>query len=154
MARGSNFTGNGGEIEVTLDQGASIVTGQTDAAHSSPAGNAPGIIAQSVGGGGGWFANRNAANIGSAGGSGMGGRHGHGQRQRHGRSAGVGFGRGAGAIHRGRGQQRSGAGQQIVVNVGSASNTSAAVSFRNGSTNPLNPNTLTNYATIAPHDTA
>ncbi|WP_373507465.1 hypothetical protein [Thiocapsa sp.] len=58
----SSFVGNGGDVQVTVDAGATIsTTGWASA----------GIIAQSVGGGG-WIAAQNAAYIGSAGGSGIG----------------------------------------------------------------------------------
>lgn len=66
MGRSGSYTGDGGDVTVTVDQGATITT-------TSGAGNAPGIIAQSVGGGGGWIANKNGAFVGSAGGSGTGG---------------------------------------------------------------------------------
>ena len=64
MARSANYSGNGADMELTLGQGATIATS---------GGNAPAIIAQSVGGGGGWIANQNGAYIGSAGGTGIGG---------------------------------------------------------------------------------
>ncbi len=64
MGRSSNYSGNGADMEIGLDAGATI---------STTGGNAPAIIAQSVGGGGGWIANQNGAYIGSAGGTGIGG---------------------------------------------------------------------------------
>ncbi len=66
MGRSGSYTGDGGDVTVTVDQGATITT-------TSGAGNAPGIIAQSVGGGGGWITNKDGAFVGSAGGSGAGG---------------------------------------------------------------------------------
>lgn len=64
IARGSQYNGNGGNVQVTLEAGAAIATS---------GGNAPAIIAQSVGGGGGWIANKQGAFVGSAGGTGSGG---------------------------------------------------------------------------------
>ena len=66
MGRSGSYAGDGGDVTVTVDQGATITT-------TSGAGNAPGVIAQSVGGGGGWITNKNGAFVGSAGGSGKGG---------------------------------------------------------------------------------
>ncbi|WP_217430850.1 autotransporter outer membrane beta-barrel domain-containing protein [Sphingomonas bacterium] len=60
----SQYAGNGTDISVTVNAGATIRTS---------GGNAPGIIAQSVGGGGGWITNNDNAYIGSAGGTGIGG---------------------------------------------------------------------------------
>ncbi len=60
----SSHIGKGGDISVAVAQGASITTTNE---------NAPGIIAQSVGGGGGWFAGDTYALVGSAGGDGTGG---------------------------------------------------------------------------------
>lgn len=60
----TNILGNGGDIDVTLGDGAVITTTGK---------NAPGIVAQSVGGGGGWFAGNTYALVGSAGGTGTGG---------------------------------------------------------------------------------
>jgi hypothetical protein len=58
------YAGDGGDVSVTVDQGVAITTNGN---------NAPGIIAQSVGGGGGWITNKNGAYVGSAGGTGTAG---------------------------------------------------------------------------------
>ena len=60
----SSRIGAGGDVTVTVADGASITTTNK---------NAPGIIAQSVGGGGGWFAGDTYALVGTAGGNGTGG---------------------------------------------------------------------------------
>ena len=60
----SSRIGSGGDITVTVSDGASITTTNK---------NAPGVIAQSVGGGGGWFAGDDYALVGTAGGNGTGG---------------------------------------------------------------------------------
>lgn len=59
-----DYVGNGGDVSVTVDQNATITTTGM---------NTPGIIAQSVGGGGGWVTNKNGAYVGSAGGTGTAG---------------------------------------------------------------------------------
>lgn len=64
MGRISGMTGDGGDIQVDLEPGVWIRTDGNSAA---------GVIAQSVGGGGGWFANEDRAYIGSAGGAGKSG---------------------------------------------------------------------------------
>ena len=65
MTRGSNHVGSGGDMQIGVAAGAGITTTGS---------NAPGVIAQTIGGGGGWIANKQGAFIGSAGGSGVGGR--------------------------------------------------------------------------------
>lgn len=60
----TNHDGNGGYLSVTVSDGGSVTT---------QGANAPAIVAQSLGGGGGRFTNKNAAYNGSAGGSGNGG---------------------------------------------------------------------------------
>lgn len=60
----TNHDGNGGYLSVTVFSGGSV---------STQGSNAPAIIAQSLGGGGGRFTNKNAAYNGTAGGSGNGG---------------------------------------------------------------------------------
>jgi len=150
-----SFVGNGGNVEVTVDAGATITTiGDSSA----------GIIAQSVGGGGGWVATQQGAYIGSAGGSGLGypvsvkvlGA----VDARGGNSAGIVVQSTGGADNGGLGS-----GDRIVVDIGSATNSAAsvwggnagfdmaaAVYFANGGTAAA-PNQLNNYGTIATHDT-
>lgn len=59
-----DYVGDGGDVSVTVDQDVAITTTGNDT---------PGIIAQSVGGGGGWITNKNGAYVGSAGGTGTAG---------------------------------------------------------------------------------
>ena len=156
IGRASNHSGNGGDILVTLEQGASITT---------TGGNAPGIVAQTVGGGGGWFTNDALAYIGSAGGTGIGGLItvdvGGIVDAQGAASVGV-FAQSTGGSDNGG----TGDGHQVAINVGSASNTAAqvwggngfgddaaAIYIRNGSKDAANPDTLTNYGAIATHDT-
>jgi hypothetical protein len=58
------FSGSGGYVNVTIDQGATV---------STSGDNAPALFLQSIGGGGGRVTNSNGAFIGTAGGSGQGG---------------------------------------------------------------------------------
>ena len=151
----SSFVGNGGDVQVTVDAGATITTTGWASA---------GIIAQSVGGGGGWIATQLGAYIGSAGGTGIGypvivavngavdaqGAY----------SPGILAQSTGGADNAG-----IGSGDQISVTVGGATNSTAsvwggdgggdvaaAVYFANGGTFNF-PNQLLNYGTIATHDT-
>lgn len=151
----SSFVGNGGDVQVTVDAGATITTTGWASA---------GIIAQSVGGGGGWIATQNGAYIGSAGGSGIGypvivavngavdaqGAY----------SPGI-LAQSTGGADNGG----IGSGDTISVTVGSTTNSTAsvwggdgggdvaaAVYFANGGTVNF-PNQLINYGTIATHDT-
>jgi hypothetical protein len=61
---GTNHSGNGGYVNVTVNQGATV---------STSGDNAPAMFLQSIGGGGGRVTNDNGAFIGTAGGSGKGG---------------------------------------------------------------------------------
>ena len=61
---GTNHTGNGGSVGITVDQGATV---------STSGANAPAVFVQSIGGGGGRVTNENGAFIGTAGGTGKGG---------------------------------------------------------------------------------
>jgi hypothetical protein len=61
---GTNHTGDGGYVNVTVNQGATV---------STSGNNAPAMFLQSIGGGGGRVTNDNGAYIGTAGGSGKGG---------------------------------------------------------------------------------
>ena len=61
---GSNHSGSGGYVGITVDQGATV---------STSGDNAPAIFVQSIGGGGGRVTNENGAYIGTAGGTGKGG---------------------------------------------------------------------------------
>jgi hypothetical protein len=148
-----SFVGNGGDVQVTVNAGATIATSGTSSA---------GIIAQSVGGGGGWVATRGGAYVGSAGGGGEGypviikvqgavdasGFY----------SPGI-YAQSTGGADNGG----SGSNEQISVTVGSPTNSSAsvwggsaggdsaaAVYFANGG--DAFANQLTNYGTIASHD--
>jgi hypothetical protein len=151
----SSFVGNGGDVMVTVDQGATIsTTGWASA----------GIIAQSVGGGGGWVATQNGAYIGSAGGSGIGypvivAVNGAVDAQGP-FSAGI-LAQSTGGADNGG----IGSGDKISVTIGSPTNNTAsvwggagggdvaaAVYFANGGTINF-PNQLLNYGTIATHDT-
>lgn len=151
----SSFVGNGGDVQVTVDAGATITTtGESSA----------GIIAQSVGGGGGWIGTQDGAYVGSAGGTGDGypvfvtvnGS----VDARGANSPGI-FVQSTGGADNGG----TGTGSEISVTVGSATNSAAsvwggnvgfdqaaAVYFANGGTVDF-PNQLTNYGTIATHDT-
>jgi uncharacterized protein YhjY with autotransporter beta-barrel domain len=154
MGRQSSHEGNGGDLQITVAQGATITT---------TGGNAPGVIAQSVGGGGGWIANKSGAFIGSAGGSGVGGLVNvtiDGVVDAQGpASAGV-FAQSVGGAENGG----SGSGAAISIQIGSPTNTSAAVnggngfgdaaaaiSIDHGSQSINTPNTLVNYGTIGSH---
>ena len=150
-----DYAGDGGNVRVTVDAGATITTTGM---------NAAGIIAQSVGGGGGWIANKSGAFVGSAGGTGdgypvivsiQGAVDAQGQA-----SPGI-FAQSTGGGDNGG----SGSGSQISITVGSPTNSAAsvwggsffgdaaaAVYFANGGTVDF-PNQLTNYGTIATHDT-
>lgn len=151
----SSFVGNGGDVEVTVDAAATITTTGDSAA---------GIIAQSVGGGGGWVATQAGTYIGSAGGAGIGYPVSVSVQgavdARGGNSAGV-FVQSTGGADNGG----LGSGDRIVVDIGSATNSAAsvrggnagfdmaaAVYFANGGTVAW-PNQLNNYGTIATHDT-
>jgi hypothetical protein len=61
---GKQFSGNGGYVDVTVNQGTTVSTSGT---------NAPAMFLQSIGGGGGRVTTANGAYIGTAGGSGKGG---------------------------------------------------------------------------------
>jgi hypothetical protein len=154
-ANHSSFVGNGGDVQVTVDAGATITTTGTAAA---------GIIAQSVGGGGGWVGTEKGAYVGSAGGSGEGypvivSVNGSVDAQ-GGYSPGI-FVQSTGGADNGG----EGTGSQLSVTVGSATNSTAsvwggnvgfdqaaAVYFANGGTVDF-PNQLINYGNIATHDT-
>lgn len=157
----SSFVGDGGDVQVTVDAGATITTTGTAAAA---------IIAQSVGGGGGWVGTQDGAYIGSAGGQGNGlavivNVNGT-VDARGGASAGI-FAQSAGGDSNGEGG--SGTGNAVTITIGSATNTTASVMGGNAfgdiaaaiyiaqgtSSDPSAPvpSTLTNYGTIATHDT-
>ena len=151
-----DYAGNGGDVSVTVDAGATITTTGM---------NSPGIIAQSVGGGGGWIANKSGAFIGSAGGSGDGYPvvvTVNGAVDAQGAASPGIFAQSAG----GGANSGFGTGGAAIVTVGSATNTAASVTGGNGfgdaaaavfiaegtSTGGFD-STLTNYGTIATHDT-
>ncbi len=157
MGRDGNHVGNGGDINITADQGASITTASD---------NAPGIIAQSIGGGGGWFANKGGAYIGSAGGVGNGSPVSvdiQGSIDAQGpASAGI-FAQSVGGSSNGGG----GGGSAITITIGSADNKSASVIGGNGfdddaaavyidhgsiETAQSSANSLVNYGTIDSHE--
>lgn len=151
----SSFVGNGGNVKVTVDAGATITTTGWASA---------GIIAQSVGGGGGWIATQEGAYIGSAGGTGIGypvtvAVNGAVDAQGP-YSPGI-LAQSTGGADNGG----IGSGDAISVTVGSPTNSAAsvwggsgggdvaaAVYFANGGTINF-PNQLANYGTIATHDT-
>jgi uncharacterized protein YhjY with autotransporter beta-barrel domain len=155
-ANGANYVGDGGYVEVDLGQDAVIATADD---------NATGIIAQSVGGGGGWITNATGAYVGSAGGAGNGGdisvdvlgkvsASGSGSQGIYAQSAG------------GKSNGGSGDAGQVSITVGSATNTKASVSGGNGggdlaaaiyiasgSNGQAAPSTITNYGLIFTNDT-
>jgi len=151
----SSFVGDGGDVKVTVDAGATITTFGDSSA---------GIIAQSVGGGGGWIAARNGAYIGSAGGTGDGYPISvtvYGAVDARGAASPGIFAQSTGGGDNGG----VGSGSQISITVGSPTNSTAsvwggnaffdaaaAVYFANGGTVNF-PNQLINYGTIATHDT-
>ncbi|QYZ70000.1 autotransporter outer membrane beta-barrel domain-containing protein [Neotabrizicola shimadae] len=150
----SSFVGNGGDVQVTVDAGATITTTGWASA---------GIIAQSVGGGGGWIGTQSAAFIGSAGGTGLGYPVNvtvNGAVDAQGPfSPGI-LAQSTGGADNGG----IGSGDRISVTVGGPANSAAsvwggegggdvaaAVYFANGGT-ANSPNQLINYGTIATHD--
>ncbi|WP_199553867.1 autotransporter outer membrane beta-barrel domain-containing protein [Sandaracinobacteroides hominis] len=150
----SSFVGNGGDVKVTVDTGAAITTSGWSAA---------GIIAQSVGGGGGWVATRVGTFVGSAGGGGLGypvNVSVQGAVDAQGAfSPGI-FAQSTGGADNGG----IGSNEQIKVTVGSSTNSAAsvwggssgfdaaaAIYFANGG--DAFSNQLLNYGTIATHDT-
>jgi hypothetical protein len=148
-----SFVGNGGDVQVSVDAGAAITTSGWAAA---------GIIAQSVGGGGGWVATRVGTFVGSAGGSGLGYPvivDVQGAVDAKGPfSPGI-FAQSTGGADNGG----IGSNEQIKVTVGSPTNSAAsvwggssgfdaaaAIYFANGG--EAFSNQLDNYGTIATHD--
>lgn len=156
--------GNGGDIKVGVENGVWITTQGT---------NAAALVAQSVGGGGGWFTNETAAFIGSAGGKGNGGAitvDVLGAVDAQGpASVGI-LAQSTGGADNGG----TGTGGQITINVGRSGDgcdttnqwtcaqvyggngwhdDAAAIYIADGSQDTTKPNTLTNYGYIATHDT-
>ncbi|WP_255696706.1 autotransporter outer membrane beta-barrel domain-containing protein [Sandaracinobacteroides sayramensis] len=153
------YIGDGGDISVNVAQGATIVTGAQQP-FSNAWGNAPGIIAQSVGGGGGWFTNSGGAYIGSAGGTGNGGVINidvQGTVDARGpASAGI-FAQSTGGGDNGG----SGSGGVITITIGGAGNKAASVWGGNGFgaiaaavyiRNGASGSSVTNYGVVNTHE--
>ena len=122
MGRGGSHTGSGGDMQISVAANATVFTGGS---------NAPGIIAQTIGGGGGWVTNKNGAYVGSAGGTGLGGLVNidvQGVVNAVGPASPGIFAQSAGGGSMGG----VGDGHTITINVGSASNTNATVLGGNG----------------------
>ena len=166
MGRNGNHTGNGGDIEINVNPGGSITTASANTSTAS-GGNAPGIIAQSIGGGGGWFTNKTAAFTGSAGGVGIGGTitmNIQGSIDAQGPAS-------AGIIAQsvgGGSNGGTGSGSMIAITIGNSSNPGVSVKGGNGfdddaaavrieyglENNAARPgmNTLVNWGTIDSHE--